>query len=227
MSISQIGIYGGVSRLSQNKSPAIPSSWWLSGGINAANCVAAYQPKGAASYAASKVNLANPGTYNAEDGTAYPTWDATNGWIFNSALSQRLNTGIVPSDTYTLIIRFSNASTGFLAGRGDSSTNDRFGIRKVSIIRFYVGSGYVDSISTPSYGVAAINTDNAYIDKTKIAINGAITGNLQTRIQVGTYEYTNNTFGFYYSGNVQSIAIYNITLNDNSINQLTDAMNAL
>jgi len=38
--------------------------WWLSGGIAAANCVAAYQPKGAASLEASYVNLANPGTYN-------------------------------------------------------------------------------------------------------------------------------------------------------------------
>ena len=35
--------------------------WWdLNGTIT--SCIAAYQPKGAASYAASKVNLANPGT---------------------------------------------------------------------------------------------------------------------------------------------------------------------
>ncbi len=43
--------------------------WWLAGGIPAENCIAAYQPKGAASYAASKVNLANPGTYDAYEGT--------------------------------------------------------------------------------------------------------------------------------------------------------------
>src|SRR4030042_266315 len=57
--------------------------WWLAGGISAANCLAAYQPKGAASYAASKVNLANPGTYDAVDGVAFPTWAAATGWTFN------------------------------------------------------------------------------------------------------------------------------------------------
>ena len=38
------------------------SNWWVVAGRT---CVVAYQPKGAATYAASLVNLANPGTYDA------------------------------------------------------------------------------------------------------------------------------------------------------------------
>jgi len=74
-----------VGRISQYKKTAI--DWWLAGGINAANCIAAYQPIGAADYATSKVNLANPGTYDAYEGTA-PDWSAVTGWTFDSTNSQ-------------------------------------------------------------------------------------------------------------------------------------------
>ena len=91
------------------------SGWWLSGGISAANCKAAYAPKGAASLVASYSNLNAPGTNDAAPGTA-PTWDATNGWIFNGT-NQYLTTGIVPAAGYSMIVRFSNlTSDGYLAG---------------------------------------------------------------------------------------------------------------
>lgn len=68
--------------------PAIP--WWLSGGIAAASCLAAYTPKGALNLAASYDNNAAPanglpdGTYDAAPGVA-PTWDAVNGWTLAGA----------------------------------------------------------------------------------------------------------------------------------------------
>jgi hypothetical protein len=42
---------------------ATVTPWYLSTGIAAADIAAIYQPIGAASYAASKVNLAHPGTF--------------------------------------------------------------------------------------------------------------------------------------------------------------------
>lgn len=59
---------------------------WLPPGISSGNVIAAYEAEGAASYAASKINLANPGTYDItnEGGGGAPTWDATKGWIFPS-----------------------------------------------------------------------------------------------------------------------------------------------
>ena len=46
------------------------------------NLVAAYQPKGAASQAASYVNLVTPGTYDLTTADA-PGWAAGTGWVFN------------------------------------------------------------------------------------------------------------------------------------------------
>lgn len=68
------------------KSKVSSASWWLAGG--ASGCVAAYQPKGAASLAASYVNLANPGTYDAAPGVA-PT--LSSGWVFNGSTQYLLS----------------------------------------------------------------------------------------------------------------------------------------
>lgn len=87
---------------------AAPAGWWVVAGKT---CIAAYQPKGAADLAASYINLANPGTYNAAPGVA-PTFNAATGWTSNG--TQWLNTGVVPAAGYTAIVRFSGfpASTG-------------------------------------------------------------------------------------------------------------------
>ena len=81
--------------------------WYLAGGIAKANCIAAYQPKGAASLAASYVNLVTPGTYDAAPGTA-PTFDSALGWTFDGT-SQYLvqpNLGISGASPRTVAFRF-------------------------------------------------------------------------------------------------------------------------
>ena len=86
--------------------------WWNNNGA-IAGCVAAYQPIGAADYATSKVNLFSPGTYDAADGAAYPTWDAINGWKFAGASFQLLTIPYtLPADSHThsVILRLSNIS---------------------------------------------------------------------------------------------------------------------
>jgi hypothetical protein len=78
--------------------------WWT---LNGQTCVAAYQPKGVASLALSYVNRANPGTYDAAPGVA-PTHGGATGWTF--ATTDWLSTGIVPTGSYSMIVRFSGAS---------------------------------------------------------------------------------------------------------------------
>ena len=71
------------------------------------NGLAAFQPLGAASYAASKSNLLNPGTNDAVDGTAYPTWDASYGW--DLAIGDYLTVGsgaLVTSVPLTIVCLF-------------------------------------------------------------------------------------------------------------------------
>ena len=84
---------------------AAAGGWWLTGGIAAANCIAAYQPKGAASLAASYVNLANPGTNDATVGVA-PTL-AAGGWVLNGSTQYLI---VPPIGTgYSAIVQFTAA----------------------------------------------------------------------------------------------------------------------
>lgn len=95
-------------RIMQPMGGAAP--WFLSGGIAAANCLVAYQPKGAASLAASYINLANPGTYDAAPVVA-PTWDTINGWIFNGTTQYlKIGAGLIPQNGYSMLIRYTNAA---------------------------------------------------------------------------------------------------------------------
>ena len=85
-------------------------NWWCPCGISPSNVVAAYRAKGVASYSASLVNLANPGTYDAIDdgGASSPGWNTTDGWVGGSG--KYLRSDIYPSidQTTTVIIRFSD-----------------------------------------------------------------------------------------------------------------------
>lgn len=83
--------------------------WWLVRGfIDPSHCIAAFQPKGAASYLDSLTNLANPGVFDITEMTA-PTWDAVNGWKLDDAFSQwLLLSGITITQTFSVIIRVSN-----------------------------------------------------------------------------------------------------------------------
>jgi hypothetical protein len=93
----------------KSQAAAVAGGWWLSGGIAAANCIAAYQPKGAADIAAAKVNLNDPGTNNAIT-TGAVGWDSTNG-LKIEASNRYITVGSFNSFTsnnFAAIIRFSN-----------------------------------------------------------------------------------------------------------------------
>lgn len=104
--------------LSQGSTAA---NWWEVSGVT---CVAAYQSVGAASLAASYVNLANPGTYDAAPGVA-PSWASGTGWAFDGT-TQWLTTGISGYTLdWTLLIRWANWTStagGIIAGAYTSST---------------------------------------------------------------------------------------------------------
>jgi hypothetical protein len=97
--------------------------WWLSGGLAPADCLVAYQSKNAASLAASYVNLANPGTYDASVVNA-PTWSAGIGWTFNGS-SNQLNCAYTPVSQKSWIVKITASSATnrfpFLSGTGSNS----------------------------------------------------------------------------------------------------------
>ena len=101
-------------------------TWWDPAGEGL--CVwSAYQPKGAASYAASKVDLSGNGN-DCVDGGAFPTWDVVNGWIFDNAATDILNTAFVPASdqSQSVLVQFTvgDAAQRAICGESDTGAKD-------------------------------------------------------------------------------------------------------
>lgn len=207
-----------ISYLRTKKYP--PRDWWLSGGIAATNCVAAYQPKGAASLEASYVNLCNPGTYDATHPEGNPAWDSTNGWKFNGSVALQSAPHAL---NMTAIIRFSGAGQGALFGLED----------KWEVWARYGGLG-VYYVSGSSQTISPIITSGVLaLSKTTGFRNGVIdvatlTGNSATwLIGIGGRTRSDGVLSFKAPYNCQAFALYNDNLTESQIASLTTAMNAL
>jgi peptidoglycan/xylan/chitin deacetylase (PgdA/CDA1 family) len=105
-------------------------AWWQAAGVTP---WAAYGPRGAASFAASLVDLTGQG-HNATDpgGAATPAWDAVNGWTFDG-VGTYLQTTFVPAQTQaqTLIVQYTRAALGesqCITASFGGSGNTRFGL---------------------------------------------------------------------------------------------------
>lgn len=205
-------------------------TWYYAGGIAAANCIIAYQPKGAADYAASKVNLANPGTYNATDGAAFPTWDAVNGWIFNGS-TQYLTTGYIPAagQTKSLIARLSDAVTSNFPLIGTQANANKFGVMANSAWQggrtYGNGSPTVTVLGQLTGGVFAVAGNQGYLNG--VPEGGVITAHagVLIAIRVG-HDFSSGADGWY-QGYLQALAVYDITLSAEQVLAVYAKMAAL
>lgn len=204
------------------------TAWWLAGGIDSANVVAAYQAIGAESYAASLVNLANPGTYDLTDGANYPTWNAETGWQTTNA-NQFLNTGYVPNFNvpHSMFVRFSDNTAGTnFALAGVCKDGWYFilqGRRTDGKVGYWNGQDLLISPAL-SAGVIGISDRSAFrngvkelgtIPTAKVPINN-------NPILVFRY-----SIGISLLAKIQAIAIYDVALTDAQATAVTEAMNAL
>ena len=214
--------------------------WYLAGGVSAANCIAAWQPKGAASLAASYVNLANPGTYNLT-GTTPPTWNASDGWICADSGKKLSVNSISLGTTLTVVARIvpslqklpyyfsglvgvSTTTQSPLAISGTSST--------VDYIEYTVSTSGVSNASA----LTLLNTDvnvattrngvgvSVYRNGIAVADTGDLAANTACTV---THLLQRETFQLAYYGKVYSIAIYNSVLTADQISAIHTAMSAL
>lgn len=214
---------------------AVSAGWWDAGGtIPAANCIAAYQPKGAASLAASYTNLANPGTYNAAPGSA-PDWDSTNGWKFDGT-SDFLTTGITPTLSWTGIVRFSNHATvanGYYFGAYNGANQNFAIVQYTATSKYYFGYQVGDTLSvevtSTAAAVVAVAGKNAYRNGSSDGTIPAGGSNPTYTIYIGVVNTTGGgpNFAFADAHYCQAMAFYDITLDATTVAALTTAMNAL
>lgn len=193
--------------------------WWLapSGGMDtipAANCIAAYDAKNAASLAASYDNLAAPGnglldgTYDCALGVA-PNWANGTGWTGTG--TQWLNTNVIPTNQYSIIVRFFGITSNHIMGGSGAG-----------------GSGYLlwprwngdrryTNISTLTITSGAITAGIMCVAGSKAYLNGLDNGNINNAGAVGTWSiyilaYNTLPIPAIFAGGVAAMAIYNIPI---------------
>ncbi len=222
-------VYGSVGQITNTL--IYSSNWWEAGGTT--GCLAAYKSKGAASYAASKVNLVSPGTYDLTDGATFPGWDATNGWK-KTVSTQRLRTGIIVSDlTWTVLVRVENCTVA-AAPCYALGTIDYYAVPVYSTANAYYRYGASQDLNdiggATTAGVLAIAGKSVYK-------NGVLRGTIPATIPAGgtlsaveIYICNANNAGSPIGGtnlNVQAVAIYNNTLSAAQVAAVSAAMAAL
>lgn len=212
----------GMSPLGRGVRRAAGGGWWdLDGALS--SCVAAYAPKGAASYAASLLDLSG-NSNNAVEVNA-PGWGATTGWTFVSASTDALSTVSRTSSDFTMIVRFSNAviNNPWLAfGFGYPWTGWNMSPGYSNKLHFYSGNTVGIVGGAFSSGVIAMNNTAGFKNgTTATALNG--TTNTGT-IYIG---WTGIAGAYFWTGYVQAAAFYTENLSEAQIGLLTTAMNAL
>jgi len=213
------------------KSQAVSGGWWLAGGIPASNCIAAYQSKGAASYAASKVNLNNSGTHDLSDGAAYPAWDTSTGWTFTKASSQYLISDINPTEGGSTILRVANVgnSSGIMYGgfyySGGGKNMEYIEILSYGVTRFGKGNASSDDSGVLASGCYALVGYKCYKNENlEQTISGSWDGGTVYPLHIG--RRNGNTAIVYFGGDILAFATYNIDIST-YISSLATAMNAL
>lgn len=209
---------------------AAATPWYLAGGVALANVVAAYQPIGAASLAASYSNLANPGTNNAAPGVA-PTHASATGWTFNGT-TQYLSTPN-PASGYSVVIRLSNAPTAgnnhyaFASYAGTGNTYFRIIVRDAG--RCIYNNGGTTLLDTEAASAAAVwgmTPTDAYKDGVSQGSVGGWSGTNSRPVFIAARNL-DGTADAFTAFNCLAYALYNTALTGTQMSAIMTAAAAL
>jgi len=214
---------GGIGPMALKRRRAAAADWWQVAGQT---CVAAYKAIGAASLAASYVNLANPGTYNAAPGVA-PTL-AAGGWSFGAG--QYLTTGVAPQAGFSIAVRFlAGAADGAIFGVNDANFGWFCQLDSSANRNLYtIGTGtYLITNPAQIAGVVAVANNFAYRDG---ILDGTIPsgGSIPAyALFLGARNYNGSPIGIRGNQSIAAVAIYSTTLSAADVAALTTRMQAL
>jgi hypothetical protein len=123
---------------------AIP--WYRSSSAPAP--IAVYQPIGAASYAASLVNIVNPGTYDLTTGVE-PAWASATGWTGTGTEYLVSPLKCSTNSVYAVYVRTDNVGSpgayAFACGGSDASRSFLIGLRNGVATQYRLGGTVTDS----------------------------------------------------------------------------------
>lgn len=204
--------------------------WYLAGGVALANCKRAYAAIGAASQAASYVNLANPGTGDAA-AVGSVSWSAAAGWGAFLSATAYLTTGYTqPANTnFTIIIRYSGGLNGTYAL---SVCTDNSGLLNLGIFAslgggvFYAHNAQATRAPQLAAGVVGLAGGQPYRNGATDGASLVAASATWRTLHIGKY---NPTSGAVYSfpGNIQALAIYDANLSAAQMLAISTAMSEL
>ena len=222
-------IPAGFMQIRAPKTAAAAVGWWV---VPGKTCVAAYQAKGAASLAASYVNLPTPATYDLTLFGSGLTWDAADGWGTNWATNRFLHTGITPANdgSWSMFVRYSAASASYAIAVGACKVSNTagFAIGSGSSQRgWFVNVGALVCSVAPNYpaGVFGVTTE-PYRDGVDV---GVLSGSNPpaSPIAIGGLYSMPILVSNVWAGYIQAVAIYSMSLSPAEAATLSAAMAAL
>lgn len=203
--------------------------WWLAGGIDPADCVAAYRAKGAASYAASLIDLSGNGNNAIEVDGSSPGWDSSDGWSFDNT-AKRLSIGFPIDDAYwSFIIKFSDYGEddhwlcGNWTAQRQSGCRNRQGKHSWCNYSFNNVSEFAITLENAESGVSAAAGRDGYWNGEKKVTNIPTDGGTGGNFYFGGRNYSLS----YLDAKIQAFAIYDTVITSTQVGLLTTAMNAL
>ena len=220
--------------------------WWLAGGIDPDDCIAAYQPKGAASYAASKTDLTDNG-YDIDGGSA-PDWDASYGWNFNGtshyllASEFPINNGdftvaafIKPLINHNTCSAIAAANPMVSTSRNKGWAFKAEGWNNTGKLGYTViaKADYTSTIATPSTDSVVICTKsgtsvNIYCGESSSAFTTSVQNDIVNKGLLIGFVYKDDSIPIdLYKQYIYAIAVYNTVLTAEQRAALTTAMNDL
>jgi len=209
-----------------------PNPWWLAGGVSAADCIYAYQPRMASSYANSLVNLNDPGTGNAAEGNA-PDWDKWRGWTFYATNSDYLITPTAARGAdFSVIVRFQNAAGNTQFMYGDASWPYEWNLRlrpgPGSDMVWTNDNSYTAASNGQYSGVMALSGYEAWFNSAYKGTASTGSGTQPSNYHyIGAQNVDNSPDSGMTNVDILAIAAYDRTLTAIEIAQITKAMEAL
>lgn len=193
-------------------------------------CLAAYQPMLCDELEISYSNVANPGTYDAIPGSGSydgPDLVVGHGWEFNGS-SEYVNTGVIATETTTMLIRYTNAD-GFadiLAGVIYNGNNYYITLQQsFDQIRFYWGDFQTITGPHQTGGVLGLSGPSGYLDGYMLETDIGVWINDGGEIYVGAINNSASpTFGDSGEFRIQLIAIYDDILDDAEMLEISTTM---
>jgi hypothetical protein len=194
------------------------NAWWAGGG-SAAGCYGAFRAIGAASLAASYVNIITPGTGNLTT-IAAPTFDAATGWTCNG--SQALLFPLAIATGSSAMFRYSDrVGDGCFFGSAVGSAD--FAVQQSGATRYFDNGTQTSVVNAATSGVIGL-TDYGYSNGTAITTQMSGAGDHASGAGIGGNKTGAANVSASFNGKIQAVAFYNIILTPTQVGIITTAM---